>query len=109
MFDTRKRCSLQIKDEEAEVLKTGSDIIDYNQVPRDPTHVCMRDGFQILKGVFFGFKQADNKCSQRNAAGFAPNRVRTHRVRSLPFSSSPPPITNVVSLFSRLKNEKHSR
>ena len=53
MFDTRVRCSLKIKDEEAEVLKTGSDIIDYNQVPRDPTHICMRDGFQIQKGFFF--------------------------------------------------------
>ena len=40
----------------------------------------------------------------QNDAGFAPNRVR-----SLLFLSSPPPITNVVTLFSRLKNEKYSR
>ena len=75
MFDTSKRCSLQIKDEEAEVLKTGSDIIDYNQVPRDPTHICMRDGFQIQKGFLLDLSRLITK----DDAGFAPNRVRTHR------------------------------
>ena len=44
----------------------------------------------------------------QNDAGFAPNRVHIYQVRSLPYLSSLPPITKVVTLFPCLKNKKYS-